>query len=460
MVQRLVFQRKAPIEMDGPHGRALWFEQHTWRLAAPSPPPGALHTAAIDAGLAQIESVLSTTVEVARAFASVALEMMTVVAKAMWVAFCASAKVVWEVVTAAASSGSETLSDLRHQGKVSDEQLVLVLGSLLILVLLCMWCCLRQHGIKMLSGGRAYTELLFDEESGGAPAAKTPPLPSARSNRSSTPRQSTPRRTPRSTPRGTPRDTKNDENAASNVASKKGSSTNGWLGLFNKVSTTPGPGCYDNNRDTLSARSNRSHNLTASRGKASFLTSAERQGVPIEKSGGDPGQYLISTAFLSERSKQSHNQMCKEGKMQFNSTVQRGSGIDRTTTPMLCYDYAHLYGCGQEQASLQMSSSFLSAIPMYGHVQRSTTPPVTRYYPEKPNRLDKTISKAGSSCFAGVSPQHLPDGAGLYHTGASVGPASYYQGHRSLQKGAEDYKNNSRVPGFASSERRGDPTSW
>ena len=58
------------------------------------------------------------------------------------------------------------------------------------------------------------------------------------------------------------------------------------------------------------------------------------------------------------------------------------------------------YGCGEAQAGPQMSSSFLSALPMFGHVQRSTTPPVTRYSPEKPDKRDKGLSKEGSSCFA------------------------------------------------------------
>ena len=229
---------------------------------------------------------------------------------------------------------------------------------------------------------------------------------------------------------------------------------------FNRVSGIPGPGAYELETDSLSQRSARSHNTAATKGNAQFMTCETRHGVQVS-SRGVPGPGYYHTEQLSAR-QQTKNEEGRAGIMQFISKSARGG--DYSPAPLSnvqCYDYPHLYGCGEASASQQMTSSFLSALPMYGHVMRSATPPVSRYSPEKPQTKHLGLSSEGSSCFAGRTPQHPMQCAGLYTTGSGIGPATYFTGQESLEQRMKDSKRRQRVEvGFGSSERRGDPSTW
>ena len=233
--------------------------------------------------------------------------------------------------------------------------------------------------------------------------------------------------------------------------------------LFNRILNIPGPGTYEIDTESLAQRSARSHNSLASVGSSRFLTGERRRGVEFQVlNAGLPGPGHYEREGLALRL-QTHNTSGKKGNMRFDSRSPRNvyDYANKPLSQVHSYDYSHLYGCGEAQAGPQMSSSFLSALPMFGHVQRSTTPPVTRYSPEKPDKRDKGLSKEGSSCFAGSSPQHTSQCAGLFTTSERVGPGTYFTGQESLEQRMKDAKSRQKViVGFGSSEPRSDPTNW
>ena len=236
---------------------------------------------------------------------------------------------------------------------------------------------------------------------------------------------------------------------------------------FNSISGSPAPGHYEDNQHALSRTSRLSHNVPVKQGQGTFLSLQTREGLLLNGDG-DPGAYAdhdLLKASLSARSRQSPNTLVREGKSGFTSKSPRGIGVDRIVKGPGAgeYSFGHLYACGEPQATNQISSSFKSRLPLAGHIRKSDTPGCGDYFPDQAKDWStahlRCASKAGMSCFAGGSPQHelrVHEGVA---TGAGVGPDTYEQDRHSLHKQMLAHRN-PRLPGFASSSRRGDPTTW
>ena len=106
-----------------------------------------------------------------------------------------------------------------------------------------------------------------------------------------------------------------------------------------------------------------------------------------------------------------------------------------------------------------MTSSFRSAIPLGQHVRKSAVPGVGDYCPEAVRGEHRSRSNRGSSMFADKMKQHS-----LYEreppmTDEKVGPGSYESEAHTLH-GRLKSSHNPRLPAFASSSARSDPTTW
>jgi hypothetical protein len=241
-----------------------------------------------------------------------------------------------------------------------------------------------------------------------------------------------------------------------------------------RLSRGPSPGSYDGFRETLSARSARSHNTLASSGRSRFLSSSERKSL-VNDELGDPGANFADSdapavhrgksETLSARSRRSFNRDVNRGSGSFNSSSHARA---RTPPPGSArggpgeHDYAHLFECGSKHVSTQMTSSFSSALPLGGHVRKPTTPPavgVGAYdITDGPcsttmgNSQDaRSLSKEGQSMFAGtVARKGLAD---TRRTEAHVGPGAYDLSRTSI-RGRMEEKVNPRLPGFNSSAPR------
>ena len=226
-------------------------------------------------------------------------------------------------------------------------------------------------------------------------------------------------------------------------------------------SSSPSPGAYDAaHGETLSARTRRTFNTSASGGKASFGTFTKRDDKS-KSGGGDPGLYTVETPgvhtgkaeTLSSRSRRSFNRDVNQGRGSFNSTSARSN-----TPPARSarggpgeHDYMHMYSCGSP-ASTQVTSSFLSAMPLGGHVRKSDTPGVGEY---EPNNVEGfNASKSGMSMFAGSLKSRSVSSRSA--TGDHVGPGSYELEQRSIRKQMEA-STNPRLPAFGSSSMRTGP---
>ena len=179
---------------------------------------------------------------------------------------------------------------------------------------------------------------------------------------------------------------------------------------------------------------------------------------------GDPGAYdlerggvhLGKNEVMSARSRRSFNRDINQGKGSFNSVSKRSS----TPPPRSRrggpgeHDYSHLYSCGH--AATQVTSSFLSASPLAGHIRRSDTPGIGEYDPNDKIRFQsKQFSTAGASAvFTGATKSRSASGATT--TGEHIGPGSYDLDHGSIEHRANT-STNPRLPGFLSSSVRGGP---
>jgi len=225
---------------------------------------------------------------------------------------------------------------------------------------------------------------------------------------------------------------------------------------------TPGPGSYENPSF-----------LTISGGKsagagAAFNSGSTRSGM-LAASSGDPGSYDLDHVGVHMGSKEpmgaktarSFNREANRGRASFNSSTPRS-----TSAPRLRarggpgeHDYSHMYSCGK--AGQGMTSSFRSSSPLAGHIRKSSTPGVGSYDPHKGQSQEsllssqsaKSMSKDGSSMFAGVGPARIVKGSGM--TGDHVGPGSYELDASSLKRSMQD-KLNPRLPAFGSSNPRPD----
>lgn len=178
---------------------------------------------------------------------------------------------------------------------------------------------------------------------------------------------------------------------------------------------------------------------------------------------GDPGSYDIDRGGvhmgakepIAARSHRSHNRDINQGKGSFQSISKRS----QTPPPRSSrggpgeHDYTHLYSCGRN--SQAATSSFMSAVPLGGHIRKSDTPGIGEYDPNDKERFhSKGFSKEGSYMFAGAAKGRSSTAAST--TGEHIGPGSYELGagsiHYKMMGGV-----NPRLPGFGSSSVRTGP---
>ena len=111
-----------------------------------------------------------------------------------------------------------------------------------------------------------------------------------------------------------------------------------------------------------------------------------------------------------------------------------------------------MYTCGGS-GSTQVTSSFLSSMPLGGHVRRSDSPGVGTYDPYNVENLSGSrSSRQGTSAFAGANKSRAGTGKSSA-TGDHVGPGSYEFDQSSIanQLAASI---NPRLPAFNSSSVR------
>ena len=226
-------------------------------------------------------------------------------------------------------------------------------------------------------------------------------------------------------------------------------------------SNSPAPGAYEvDHGQTVSARTKRTFNTTASGGKGSFGAFSKRDGLAKRDAGADvmytvdtPGVNTGKAETIGSRSARSFNRDVNSGKGSFNSTSARskspaarsargGPGEN---------DCSHMFSCGSS-GSVHVTSSFMSAQPLGGHIRKSDTPGVGEY---EPNMVaSKSFGSAGSAMFAGSLKRG--SAANRSATGEHIGPGSYELDKDSLQTKLEGLIN-PRLPGFGSSSKRTGP---
>ena len=145
----------------------------------------------------------------------------------------------------------------------------------------------------------------------------------------------------------------------------------------------------------------------------------------------DPGQYTIDAATsgvntgkaeaLSARSLRSHNIYATKGRGGFNSVVRRPQSAPRGKAgggPGE-YDTGHLFDCGRTATTV--ASSFQSALPANMHVPKSEVPGVGTYEPSTACKHGRPPSPVNAS-FKG--PERSTGMAAKKATG-TLGPGSY-----------------------------------
>jgi hypothetical protein len=241
------------------------------------------------------------------------------------------------------------------------------------------------------------------------------------------------------------------------TASRRAAIVPSWK--FNRTSTGPGPGYYDNDSESISQRSIRSWNSAASQGRSNFMSCSKRDDAIADNSG-DPGQYTLESHGLAEMSKSTHNKRNKQGLSAFGSRSSRCSETARLVDAGP-HDYQHLYSCGvgnRSGSSPQATSSFRSSVPLNHFVRVTQTPGIGIYSPQQISSKDLGISTQGSSMFAGKSNQHA-DIDQSQKCSRGIGPGTYELSKNSLYEQLRS-SSNPRLPAFSSSARRSDPTDW
>lgn len=220
---------------------------------------------------------------------------------------------------------------------------------------------------------------------------------------------------------------------------------------------TPGPGAYDTPPHlSIGGSPDR-------RPSAAFASNSSRSSKGGSEGGGDPGAYDLENGgvhmgkkeCIASRSKRSMNRDINSGKGMFTSTSSRP-----TSAPPRSqrggpgeHDFAHIYSCGNN--SQQVTSAFMSAVPLGGHIRKSDTPGIGEYDPDDKQRFNpKSFTKEGSYMFVGAAKGR--SSVASTATGEHIGPGSYELGATSISARATTSVN-PRLPGFGSSSVRTGP---
>ena len=215
---------------------------------------------------------------------------------------------------------------------------------------------------------------------------------------------------------------------------------------------TPGPGSYELPGNMTIGGS------MGGRPTASFASNSKRSSRASQDAGGDPVAYDIEKAGIHLGNKEP---ICHSSKRSFNRDVGAGRGSFNSSSARSSSksagsqrggpgenDYSHMYSCGN--ASTQVTSSFLSAMPLGGHVRKSSTPGVGEYEPEKMGSKNHARDGASHMFAGGVKSRSMASSSA---SGTNVGPGSYDLEAETLsRKGLSSA--NPRLPAFGSSSVR------
>ena len=191
----------------------------------------------------------------------------------------------------------------------------------------------------------------------------------------------------------------------------------------------PGPGSYEV-PDHLLTGVTSSFNQYSRSGSSGFTySSPQRSALASTHSYCDPGQYTIDAGrsgastgkaeALSARSMRSHNVHATRGRGSFNSVVQRPQSAPRSSAGggPGSYDTGHLFECGRTATAV--ASPFRSILPANMHVPKSETPGVGTYELSAGMGTPRPSPSPGSASFKG------PERRTAMPTTSNPGPGSY-----------------------------------
>ena len=191
----------------------------------------------------------------------------------------------------------------------------------------------------------------------------------------------------------------------------------------------PGPGSYEV-PDHLLTGVTSSFNQYSRSGSSGFTySSPQRSALASTHSYCDPGQYTIDAGrsgastgkaeALSARSMRSHNVHATRGRGSFNSVVQRPQSAPRSSAGggPGSYDTGHLFECGRTATAV--ASPFRSILQANMHVPKSETPGVGTYELSAGMGTPRPSPSPGSASFKG------PERRTAMPTTSNPGPGSY-----------------------------------
>lgn len=229
---------------------------------------------------------------------------------------------------------------------------------------------------------------------------------------------------------------------------------------------TPGPGAYDIDVTSRGARATTGNDTRASH---MFKSTSAQRGRLGKSDSGDPALYDDFKEALSDRAQRTFNRSISSGDLGFQSSSRGRSTAPPSRTQRGGpgeHECGHLFEMGAIASSPSSTSgrgsgsaaagtsSFKSALPLGGHIRKSFTPGIGTYDTTSAGSISSpargTYSKEGMSMFAATSArQGLAD---TKRTEAHVAPGSYDVGG-SLGDEAKAAAN-PRLPGFQSSVPR------
>ena len=191
----------------------------------------------------------------------------------------------------------------------------------------------------------------------------------------------------------------------------------------------PGPGSYEVPNHLLIGVTSSFNQYSRSGSSGFTYSSPQRSALASTHSYCDPCQYTIDAGrsgastgkaeALSARSMRSHNVHATRGRGSFNSVVQRPQSAPRSSAGggPGSYDTGHLFECGRTATAV--ASPFRSSLPANMHVPKSETPGVGTYEPSAGMGTPRPSPRPGSASFKG------PERRTAMPTSGNPGPGSY-----------------------------------
>ena len=192
----------------------------------------------------------------------------------------------------------------------------------------------------------------------------------------------------------------------------------------------PGPGSYEVPNHLLTGVTSSFNQYSRSGSSGFTYSSPQRSALASTHSYCDPGQYTIDAGrsgastgkaeALSARSMRSHNVHATRGRGHLgHSKWQRPQSAPRSSAGggPGSYDTGHLFECGRTATAV--ASPFRSSLPANMHVPKSETPGVGTYEPSAGMGTPRPSPSPGSASFKG------PERRTAMPTTSNPGPGSY-----------------------------------